>query len=98
MSIGAWAAGQAFALAAQRAKLTPDSTPAEVKQGLYTFKNETVGGLTPPLTYTKDKPAFTTCWFAQKLVGQAFEATQGAKPSCMEPAKVKQLATVLGAA
>jgi branched-chain amino acid transport system substrate-binding protein len=98
MSIGAWAAGQAFALAAERAKLTPDSTPAEVKQGLYTFKNETVGGLTPPLTYTKDKPAFTTCWFAQKLVGQAFEATQGAKPSCMEPAKVKQLATVLGAA
>jgi branched-chain amino acid transport system substrate-binding protein len=96
MSIGAWAAAETFALAAERAKLGPDGTPDQVKQGLYTFKNETVGGLTPPLTYTKDKPAFTTCWFVQKLVGQQFQATQGAKPSCMEPAKVKALGAALG--
>jgi branched-chain amino acid transport system substrate-binding protein len=98
MDMGAWAAAEVFALAAERAKLGPDGTPEQVKRGLYTFKGETVGGLTPPLTYEKGKPAFTTCWFVQKLVGQEFEAPQGAKPSCMEPATVKQIAAALGAA
>jgi branched-chain amino acid transport system substrate-binding protein len=97
MTIGAWSAAEAFALAAKRSKLGPNGTPEQVKKGLYTFKDETVGGLTPPLTYVKGKPAFTTCWFVQKLTGQKFEATQGAKPSCMAPAAVKTLLGVLGA-
>jgi branched-chain amino acid transport system substrate-binding protein len=98
MDMGAWASAEVFALAAERAKLGPGGTPEQVKRGLYTFKDETVGGLTPPLTYTQGKPAFTTCWFVQRLAGQKFEAPQGARPSCMQPAEVKQLVAALGSA
>jgi len=92
-----WAAGQVFKLAAERAKVGPDSTYADVKKGLYTFKDETVGGLTPPLTYTKGKPAFTTCWFTLEVVDQKFTAPDGADPSCIPAAKLPALAQALGA-
>jgi branched-chain amino acid transport system substrate-binding protein len=79
-----WAVGQTFKLAAKRAKLTADSTPADVLKGLYTFKNETVDGLTPPLNYVQGKPTFITCWFAQEIKSGKFTPlTQGAKPHCI---------------
>src|SRR5207302_8214043 len=79
-----WAGGQVFKLAAERAKLTPASTPADVLKGLYTFNNETVAGLTPPLTYTRGKPAFITCWYPQEIQSGKFTPlTSGAKPDCI---------------
>jgi branched-chain amino acid transport system substrate-binding protein len=93
-----WAGGQAFKLAAKRAKLTPTSTPADVLRGLYTFKNETVGGLTPPLTYTPGKPAFVTCWFPQEIKNGGFASlTAGAKPHCIAPADLVKLEKLLAA-
>lgn len=96
-----WAGGQAFKFAAEKAKLTPTSTPADVLRGLYTFKNETVGGLTPPLTYTPGKPAFVTCWFPQEIKNGVFTSlSTAAKPHCITPADLvklqKLLATVAG--
>jgi branched-chain amino acid transport system substrate-binding protein len=32
-------------------------TPASILAGLWTIKGDTLGGLTPPLTYVKDQPA-----------------------------------------
>jgi len=91
-----WAGGQAFKLAAQRAKLTPTSTPADVLKGLYTFKNETVGGLTPPLNYVKGKPTFTTCWFPQQIKSGKFTPlTQGAKPNCISKTDLPKLEQLL---
>jgi branched-chain amino acid transport system substrate-binding protein len=93
-----WAGGQAFKLAAERAKLTPTSTPADVLRGLYMFKNETVGGLTPPLTYTPGKPAFITCWFPQEIKSGVFTPlTTGAKPHCIAPADLVKLEKLLAA-
>jgi branched-chain amino acid transport system substrate-binding protein len=93
-----WAGGQTFKLAAERAKLTPSSTPADVLKGLYTFKNETVDGLTPPLTYVKGKPTFTTCWFPQQIKSGKFTPlTQGAKPNCISPTDLAKLQQVLAA-
>lgn len=94
-----WAAGQVFKLAAERAKLTPSSTSADVLKGLYTFKNETLGGMTPPLTYVKGKPTFVTCWFAQQIKSGKFTPiTLGAKPHCISQgdlAKMQQLLAAL---
>jgi branched-chain amino acid transport system substrate-binding protein len=94
-----WAGGEVFKLAAERAHLTPSSTSADVLRGLYTFKNETVGGLTPPLTYTSGKPAFITCWFPQEIKSGKFTPlTKEAKPECITPAalaKVQQLLAAL---
>ena len=52
---------------------TGKAAPADVLKGLYTFKNETVGGLTPPLNYVKGKPTFITCWFPQQIKSGKFE-------------------------
>ena len=91
----AWAGAQVFALAAKRAGLTPSSTPADLKKGLYTFKDETVGGLTPPLTYLPGKPALTTCYFVTKVSGGQFTAPQGGTPTCVPTTKVPALLAAL---
>ena len=93
-----WAGGQTFKLAATRAKLTPGSTPADVLKGLYTFKNETVGGATPPLNYVKGKPTFVTCWFPQQIESGKFTPlTQGAKPNCISKTDLPKLQQLLAA-
>ena len=63
---------------------------------LYTFKNETVGGLTPPLSYTRGKPAFITCWYPQEIQSGKFTPlTSGAKPDCITPAALAQVQQLL---
>lgn len=87
----------ALKLALERGKVTPTSTSADVLKGLYTFKQETVGGQTPPLTYVKGAPTFVGCWFTTQVKDGKFIALQpGGKPSCITPAQGKQLAAVLG--
>jgi branched-chain amino acid transport system substrate-binding protein len=98
IDVSVWAGGEAFKLAAERAKLTPTSTSADVLKGLYTFKAETVDGLTPPLTYVKDKPSFVTCWFPQQIKSGKFTPlTKGAKPNCIPEADLPKIAKLLQA-
>jgi branched-chain amino acid transport system substrate-binding protein len=87
-----WAGGKLFEAAAKAAKLTPTSTPADLKKGLYTLKDETLGGLTPPLTFAKGKPAFPTCYFTIKLGDGKFAGSD--TPACL----TAQQATALTAA
>ena len=54
---------QEFAKAATLAKLTPTSSPAAVIKGLDSFKNETLGGETGPITYKPGQATFGKCWF-----------------------------------
>jgi branched-chain amino acid transport system substrate-binding protein len=91
----AWAGAEAFKVAAQRAKLTPTTTPADVLNGLYTFKNETVGGLTPPLTYVKGQPSSVPCYFITVVKGGKYTAPQGANPTCIPAADQQKIATAL---
>lgn len=91
-----FSAGEAFALAAKRAKLTPASTGADVTRGLLTFKAETVGGLTPPLTFAAKGPSpLVPCYFVSEIKSGAFTAAAGAKPVCLQSAQVKALGSVL---
>jgi branched-chain amino acid transport system substrate-binding protein len=98
-NLWSWSAGEAFALAAERGEVTPDSTGDDVVKGLRTFENETVGGLTPPLTFTAEGPSpLIPCYFTTVVTGGEFTAPDGAEPTCLEPAKVQKIGAVLQAA
>jgi branched-chain amino acid transport system substrate-binding protein len=97
LDASAWASAQAFALAAKRAGIGPNSTSADLLKGLYTFKNETVDGLTPPLTYTQGQPLFVTCYFYTQIKAGKFVAPVGATPVCIPPAEAKAMAAMLKA-
>lgn len=79
-----WASAEAFKLAAERAKVGPNSTPADVMKGLYTFKGETVGGLTPPLTFTKGQaPPLVSCYYVSKVEDGKLTAPDGTTAQCI---------------
>jgi branched-chain amino acid transport system substrate-binding protein len=86
-----WAGGELFVKAATAARLTPTSTPSDLKRGLYALKDETLDGLAPPLTFTEGKPGFPTCYFAAQLKDGAFQATDGGKPACIDATTAKAL-------
>jgi branched-chain amino acid transport system substrate-binding protein len=91
-----WVGGQLFAAAAKAGKLTPTSTPADVKNGLYALKNETLDGLAPPLNFVRGKPGFPNCYFQARLAGGEFKALNASKPVCVPATVVQQLASALG--
>jgi branched-chain amino acid transport system substrate-binding protein len=92
-----WAGGQLFAAAAKAAKLTPTSTPADVKKGLYALKGDTLDGIAPPLTFTPGKPAFPACYFAAEISGGKFQPANGdAKPTCADAATLAKIGAALG--
>jgi branched-chain amino acid transport system substrate-binding protein len=80
-----WTAAKMFEKAAT-AGIPSGSTPsaAAVKQGLYTFQDETLGGLAPnPLTFTEGQPHPTNpCWFFLRLKNGKLTAPNGMKTEC----------------
>jgi branched-chain amino acid transport system substrate-binding protein len=77
-----WAAGQLFDAAAQAGHLGDNPTPAQVLDGLYALKGETLGGLTAPLTFTKGKPTSLKCWFYYQVKDGKFTNPFGSSPAC----------------
>jgi len=58
-------------------------TAAAILDQLWTFKNETAGGLTIPMTYTRDKPTVPALCVFLTVVGKGkIEAPLGLKPLC----------------
>jgi branched-chain amino acid transport system substrate-binding protein len=85
-----WAGTQVFMGAAQKANLTPSSTPADLKKGLYALKDFTAGGASAPMTYSPGKPTVISCWFTETRVKTTIPA-YSAKPECVPPDRVAQL-------
>ena len=57
-----WISGKLFEKVAST--VTGPPSAQALLEGLWTIKNETLGGLTAPLTYTKGQPAqMPVCWF-----------------------------------
>lgn len=58
---------------------TPNPTAAHVLKGLYSLKGETLGGLTPPLTYLEGKPHadVNLCWVQMKIKDGDFVPVDG---------------------
>jgi branched-chain amino acid transport system substrate-binding protein len=81
-----WVAGMVFEGAAKAENLGPDSTPAQVIQGLDTIKGQTFGGLTPPLTYTQGQPSNVPCSFVVGIKNGQFVEPQGLNTVCMPAA------------
>jgi branched-chain amino acid transport system substrate-binding protein len=90
-----WVGGKLFEAAADAGHLTPTSTPADLMAALYSLKNETLGGLSGPLNYTKGKPAFPACYFVAGVGSGKFTTPKGTSAICPSPAQVGQLATAL---
>ncbi|MEV5848632.1 ABC transporter substrate-binding protein [Streptomyces sp. NPDC051985] len=81
----AWAAAKMFETGAKAAKGTGAK---DVRQGLYSLKDETLGGLIGPLTYSPDRTTSPLCWFTSKVSGgKLVPGPNGAKPTCA-PAKL----------
>jgi branched-chain amino acid transport system substrate-binding protein len=61
-----WVAGKVLEKAA--ANLPEPPTSEAVLNGLWSFKDETLGGITAPLTFVKEQPAKrSTCWFTLQV-------------------------------
>ena len=80
-----WAAAEVFKLAAERAEIRPDATAEDVLKGLYTFEDETLDGLTPPLTFTEGEavPPLVACWYVTHIENGEWVATNGAEANCI---------------
>jgi branched-chain amino acid transport system substrate-binding protein len=91
----AWTGGKLFEAAAKAANIGPTSTPAELKAGLYALKNETLGGIAPPLTFTKGKPYFSPCWFSTKIENGTLISLNGNRPVCLPAVQTAALVTAL---
>jgi branched-chain amino acid transport system substrate-binding protein len=68
-AVQAWATGKLIEAAIKAANPTGTPTAADVRKGLYALKDETLGGLTPPLNYTEGKPTSIPCYFSLTLTG-----------------------------
>jgi branched-chain amino acid transport system substrate-binding protein len=80
----AWTGMQMFAAAAQAAKIGPNSTSADLFNGLYMMHNETLGGLIGPVTYSKSaKAQVANCYFVSLLENGQWSEPLGAKAQCV---------------
>jgi branched-chain amino acid transport system substrate-binding protein len=93
--LGNWTGGKLIEAAAKAANLSPSSTPADVKKGLYALHDETLGGLTGPLNYTPGKPAFVPCYFGLTVKNGQFQSLNGNKAICLTPAQTEALVKAL---
>lgn len=85
---------QLFAKVADTAKLTPTSTPQDVKDGLYALRDETLGGLTVPLNFVKDQPTFLSCYFRTQYDGTKWISTP--KPICLTAEQTSAVKAAFG--
>jgi branched-chain amino acid transport system substrate-binding protein len=89
-----WASGKLFEAAVNASGSGP-VTSASVKRGLYALKNETLGGLSGPLTFIPGKPSPQNCYFTYKISSARFVTISGEKPVCAPEALVAQVAAGL---
>lgn len=78
----AWAAGQLLAKAVA-SHLGAQPTSQDILDGLWTVKNETLGGLTPPVTFVKGQPTPPiACYYLIELKDGRWAAPTGDTYAC----------------
>ncbi|MFN2537767.1 MAG: ABC transporter substrate-binding protein [Mycobacteriales bacterium] len=78
-----WASGQLLARALRDVGPGP-VTSQNILQSLWKLKNETLDGLSVPLTFAKGKPTqAATCYFAQEIVRKKWTVLNAGKPICL---------------
>jgi branched-chain amino acid transport system substrate-binding protein len=77
-----WASGELFKKAAAGIGAAPTSDA--IFNGLWALRNETLGGLTPPLTFSAHQPSpQITCYYLTKIAGGRWTAPYGARLQCL---------------
>lgn len=94
-SSDAWAGGMLFAAAAAKAPSGP-LTAKTVKEGLYSLKDETVGGLTVPLTFTPGKATSVKCYFTVGISSGKFTLPDGLRTACAPSSVVDPIVASFG--
>ncbi len=77
-----WASGELFEAAAKAGHLGNNPTRAQLIAGLYKLKGDTLGGLTPPLTFNKNKANSVSCIDIVDVDNGSIELPQGLTPYC----------------
>ena len=76
-----WAAAKLFETAA--AKIGDRPSSAQVLDGLWSIKNDDLGGLTTPLTFVKDQASLRgTCFFPTMVAHGQYTAPDSGKSTC----------------
>jgi branched-chain amino acid transport system substrate-binding protein len=91
-----WAGLQMFRTAGDQGKLTPASTPAEVIAALDKVHGETLGGIAPPITYTKGQGTHVDCWWLSAVQSHKITAVTAKLPQCIPPAQVPAVEKAFG--
>jgi branched-chain amino acid transport system substrate-binding protein len=79
-----WRAGKAFEKAA--AQISEPPTSAAVLAGLWSFRDDDLGGLTYPLTFKQGEPVRPrACWWTVVLRDGSFQSPDGFQQHCAEP-------------
>lgn len=80
----AWPSGVLLEQAIEAGGLTPSATPsaAEVVRGLDALHDDSVDGLTPPLTFTSGQAHQVSCWFTVRVQGGKPALVDGGKLHC----------------
>ncbi|SHH04272.1 branched-chain amino acid transport system substrate-binding protein [Jatrophihabitans endophyticus] len=93
-----WASGVVLGKAIENALASNGGkvpTRQDILTGLGKIKNETFGGLTPPLTFTSSgvQPS-VFCYFAATVAGRKWTAPNGFTAACPSPAQKQAIAAV----
>jgi branched-chain amino acid transport system substrate-binding protein len=86
-----WVSGELLAKAVE-ASGASTVTSDSIKQGLYTLKGETLGGMTPPLSYTAGKASPVNCFFPETIQPNEVAADSGPTTVCAPDALVAAIA------
>ncbi len=76
-----WASGMLIAATGPSLGSGP-VTSAEILKGIYALHAETLGGLSPPLTFEKGKATTIDCWFYMSVKNQKFTTPYGTAAAC----------------
>jgi branched-chain amino acid transport system substrate-binding protein len=83
--------GAALFQAAVEAVGSGPVTPASIKQGIYSLKNATLGGLTAPLNFTPGKVSLNNSYFSYYIKNSAFVENHGMTPVIVPSAPINAL-------
>jgi branched-chain amino acid transport system substrate-binding protein len=89
-TVAAWAAAELFRAAYIAARAPSQATGTDILNGLYSLKGETMGGLSPPLTFKRGKPTEVYCAFAVGIANKQYSSPSGIADTCI-PSSLRAL-------
>jgi branched-chain amino acid transport system substrate-binding protein len=84
LAVQAWVTGLLIQAAGKAGHLGVNGPPTakELYAGLYALKNDTLGGIAPPLNFKKGQPNPINCWYWMKVSHGKFTTPYGLKATC----------------